>query len=109
MTLPVPPSTGLVFVNRFNVHGESENFEQIFEKSARSLQAKSGYVWHVLLKCPAEDPFDYMNIACWTDEDSFRAAVSSSDFQSHAGKLRAISTSHPAVCQTVSVGEPVGR
>lgn len=107
MTVPAPSLSALVFVNRFQVHGASEDFEKAFDVSARILQTMPGYLWHALLRCSDGDPYDYMNVACWTNEDSFFAAVASADFNDHSIRLREVSTSEPAVCRTVSVGTPM--
>ncbi|MGW5969648.1 antibiotic biosynthesis monooxygenase family protein [Streptomyces sp. NPDC055186] len=106
MPLPEPIDAGsgtVTFVNRFTLSGSAEEFEAVFAGTAEFLCRRPGFRWHTLL-VPADtgrDPADvrpqYVNIAVWDDEASFRAAVAHPDFPAHASALRALSTSEPTL------------
>lgn len=82
---------GIVFVNRFTVHGSPVEFERAFLETAGFLRDFPGHVRHSLLRDAAGGE-RYINIAHWRDEQSLRAAVGHADFRAHAAALRALST-----------------
>ncbi|MEU7467755.1 antibiotic biosynthesis monooxygenase family protein [Streptomyces sp. NPDC044984] len=106
MPLPEPNDAGsgtVTFVNRFTLSGSAEDFEAAFAETAEFLCRRPGFRWHTLLvptdtgRDPADTRPQYVNIAVWDDEASFRAAVAHPDFPAHASALRALSTSEPTL------------
>ncbi|MBP2702959.1 antibiotic biosynthesis monooxygenase [Microbispora sp. RL4-1S] len=95
----------VTFVNRFLLHGSAEEFERVFAATSEFMGRRPGFLWHLLLR-PMDTGMDtatgrhYVNIAAWRDEASFRAAVGHPEFAPHAGALRALSTSEPALYET---------
>ena len=78
----------LYFVNRFTVHGDASEFERVFSRTAEFLRGRPGLLEYTLLR---SSDSEYMNIALWADEASFRAAVGHPDFAQHAAALRELS------------------
>ncbi|WP_432054871.1 antibiotic biosynthesis monooxygenase family protein [Streptomyces sp. bgisy022] len=104
MPLPEPNDAGsgsVTFVNRFTLSGSAEDFEAAFAETAEFLCRRPGFRWHVLLAPTGSGSADvrpqYVNIAVWDDEASFRAAVAHPQFPAHAAVLRALSTSEPTL------------
>ncbi|GAA2248258.1 hypothetical protein GCM10010145_14370 [Streptomyces ruber] len=106
MPLPETNDAGrgsVMFVNRFTLSGSAEDFEAAFAGTAEFLCRRPGFRWHTLL-VPAETGHraagtrpQYVNVAVWDDEASFRAALAHPNFPAHAAALRALSTSEPAL------------
>lgn len=80
----------LYFVNRFTVHGDAAEFERAFSRTAEFLRGRPGLLEYTLLG-DSDGEGQYMNIALWTDEASFRAAVGHPDFAQHAAAMRELS------------------
>ncbi|MET9522011.1 antibiotic biosynthesis monooxygenase family protein [Streptomyces coeruleorubidus] len=106
MPLPEPNDAGsgsVTFVNRFTLSGSAEDFEAAFAETAEFLCRRPGFRWHALLVPADTGPGSadagpqYVNIAVWDDEASFRAAVAHPEFPAHAAALRALSTSEPTL------------
>lgn len=106
MSFPTFSASNVVFVNRFRSDAKQPEFEAAFNKSAEPLKGMPGFLWHVLLRCPDDDQYDYINVACWEAESDFWAAVTTEKFREHAGHLRDIASTEPAVCRAVAVGLP---
>ena len=84
----------LVFVNRFSVHGAPADFERAFEESSEFMRRQPGFLWHRLVRS-AEASGQYLNIAEWEDESSFRQAVEHPEFAVHVSELRELATTDP--------------
>lgn len=82
----------VTFVNMFTVHVPAEQFEQVFARTASFMSSQPGFLRHNLLRS-ISDMHNYINVAQWRDEASFRKALAHPDFQQHVNGLRAISTS----------------
>ncbi|MEV6948439.1 antibiotic biosynthesis monooxygenase family protein [Streptomyces sp. NPDC051172] len=95
----MPSGTEITFLNRFTVHAPPEEFERAFADTVAFFVGRPGFLDHVLVReLGREDA--YVNIARWTDEESFRAALRHRDFVPHARALRALSTSEHALYRT---------
>ncbi|MEU7181091.1 MULTISPECIES: antibiotic biosynthesis monooxygenase family protein [Streptomyces] len=101
--MPVPEPNDIdhravTFVNRFTLRGSPEEFEAAFAATSEFMRRQSGFRWHSLL-APVDgvDGPQYVNIAVWQDEVSFRAAVAQPEFPAHAAALRTLSTSEPTL------------
>lgn len=82
--------SGMVtFVNTFSVHGSPEEFEQIFADISEFMAGQPGFIQYTLSRNIDEKRQDqYVNIALWTDVESWRAAVAHPGFQTHAKEIR---------------------
>jgi monooxygenase len=90
------PGSEVTFVNRFTVHGPTEEFEEVFAQTSAFMARQPGFVRHSLLR-DVDHPDGYVNLAVWTDSDSFRRAVKHPEFAPHAAALRALSRSENAL------------
>lgn len=84
----------VIFVNKFTVHGPSEEFERVFAETSEFMARQPGFLRYTLLR-RADEPHSYLNIAHWSDAESLRRAVARPEFRPHATALRALSTSEP--------------
>ncbi|MEV0737034.1 antibiotic biosynthesis monooxygenase family protein [Streptomyces sp. NPDC050549] len=84
----------ITFVNRFDVHGSTVEFERVFDETSRFFSARPGFLRHRLLR-HADRPGTYVNIAEWASREHFQQAVSHPEFAPHARALRELSTSDP--------------
>jgi deoxynogalonate / 12-deoxyaklanonic acid monooxygenase len=83
----------ITFVNTFTVHCPPEEFEKVFVEISEFMAAQPGFISYSLSRNVDEDKQDrYVNIALWTDVESWRNAVAHPGFQSHATEIRARST-----------------
>jgi monooxygenase len=94
----------ITFINRFTVHAPSDMFEKAFAETSAFMMRQPGFVDHVLIRRVDRDNA-YVNIARWTDEESFRAALRQKEFQPHAVALRALSTSEHNLYRTCLRGQ----
>ncbi|MEV7562755.1 antibiotic biosynthesis monooxygenase family protein [Streptomyces sp. NPDC048331] len=84
----------ITFINRFEVTGPREEFEEAFERTSAFFASQRGFIRHRLLH-HVNDPEMYVNVADWVDEDAFRAALAQPEFIAHRTALRALSSSDP--------------
>ncbi|MCE7081094.1 antibiotic biosynthesis monooxygenase [Streptomyces sp. ST2-7A] len=89
----------ITFVNRFTVHGSPEEFERAFADTSAFMVRQPGFLEHTLVRRLGRED-QYINIASWTDEESFRAALRQDGFAPHAAALRALSRSENALYRT---------
>ncbi len=92
-----PPNDPVTFVNRFTLTASAEEFERAFADTSRFMAARPGFLRHTLLRRTGapQAPGGYLNVAEWTDEESFLAAVSAPGFAPHAAALRALCATEP--------------
>jgi heme-degrading monooxygenase HmoA len=90
----------LVFVNRFAVHGNAEDFERAFQASSEFMCQQPGFLRHCLVRS-SRLPEHYVNIAEWEDAASFRRATEHPDFKPHVRELRELASSEPHLCVPV--------
>nr|AHA81976.1 Arm6 [uncultured bacterium] len=80
----------VTFVNTFTVHSSPEEFEQVFADISEFMASQPGFIQYTLSRHIEEDKQDrYVNIALWTDVESWRRAVTHPGFQAHAKEIRA--------------------
>ncbi|ASR34881.1 antibiotic biosynthesis monooxygenase [Prauserella marina] len=84
--------SAITFVNKFTVHSSPEEFERVFRETGEFFGKQPGFLRYTLLK-HVDEQNSYVNIAHWSDLDSFHNALSKPDFKPHASALRALSTS----------------
>jgi len=90
----------LVFVNRFAVHGNTEDFERAFRSTSEFMCRQPGFLRHRLVRS-SRLPKRYVNIAEWQDAPSFRLATEHLDFELHVRELRELASSEPHLCVPV--------
>jgi heme-degrading monooxygenase HmoA len=88
----VAGGNAVTFVNRFTLQAPPDEFERLFAETARFMAEQPGFIGFSLMR-HLERADQYVNIAHWTDVESFRRAVSQPEFRPHAEALRAISRS----------------
>ncbi|MBZ4319369.1 antibiotic biosynthesis monooxygenase family protein [Streptomyces huiliensis] len=86
----------ITFVNRFQVHGSTEEFERAFDETSAFFAAQPGFLRHRLVR-HADLPGAYVNVAEWESREHFDAALKQPAFVPHATALRALATSEPNV------------
>ncbi|SCG58514.1 antibiotic biosynthesis monooxygenase family protein [Micromonospora halophytica] len=80
----------VTFVNTFTVSSPPEEFERVFAEISEFMAAQPGFIQYTLSRNIDDDKQNrYVNVALWTDVESWRRAVSHPDFQSHAREIRA--------------------
>lgn len=83
----------VTFVNTFTVTGSSQEFERAFADISDFMAAQPGFLQYTLSK--HVDPAranEYVNIALWTDIQSWKAAIAAPGFSNHAKEIRALAT-----------------
>jgi heme-degrading monooxygenase HmoA len=90
----------IVFVNRFAPKGTAEQFEEAFTGTSDFMRDQRGLRGHRLVRSLRE-PSLYYNVAEWSSEDDFAAAVRDARFTPHAAGLRAVASSDPHPCAVV--------
>lgn len=90
----------LVFINRFSVHGNAEDFERAFQASSEFMCRQPGFLRHRLVRS-SRLPERYVNIAEWENAASFQRATEHPDFASHVRELRELASSEPHLCVPV--------
>ncbi|MGW4233270.1 antibiotic biosynthesis monooxygenase [Streptomyces sp. NBC_01102] len=86
----------ITFINRFEVTGPIEEFEAAFEETSAFFAAQPGFVGHRMLK-HLNAPGRYVNVADWTDEESFRRALGRPEFAVHRTALQKLGSSEPNI------------
>lgn len=83
----------VTFVNSFNVTGDNNEFEQVFGEISDFMASQPGFLQFTLSRHvdPARSN-EYVNIALWTDVQSWKDAVSAPGFVDHAKEIRARAT-----------------
>lgn len=83
----------VTFVNTFTVTSDPLDFERVFADIADFMAAQPGFLQFTLSR--HVDPSrvnEYVNIALWTDIQSWKDAISGPDFADHAVEIRARAT-----------------
>ncbi|MCM6771857.1 antibiotic biosynthesis monooxygenase [Nocardia sp. CDC159] len=83
----------VTFVNTFTVTGDPLEFEEAFAKIAELLAEQPGFLQFTLSR--HVDPAranEYVNIALWTDVQSWKDAIAAPGFAEHAKEIRARAT-----------------
>jgi len=79
----------VTFVNTFDVHSAADEFERVFADISAFMARQPGFIQYTLCRHIDEDKQNrYVNIALWTDVESWRNAVRHPDFQQHAKEIR---------------------
>lgn len=99
-TAAVAVDPAITFVNRFVVHGPTGEFERTFAQTSDFMCRQPGFLRHTLVRHVTE-PAAYVNIAHWSDEESFRRALEQPEFAAHASALRALSRTEPNLYRTL--------
>ncbi|MEU9336270.1 antibiotic biosynthesis monooxygenase family protein [Streptomyces sp. NPDC048290] len=83
----------VTFVNRFTVHSAPEEFERVFAEISEFMIQQPGFLQYTLSRSIDEEKRDqYINIALWTDVESWQRAVAHPGFQDHAKEIRSRTT-----------------
>ncbi|GAA5051683.1 antibiotic biosynthesis monooxygenase family protein [Nocardia callitridis] len=83
----------VTFVNTFTVTGDPQEFERVFADISEFMAAQPGFVQFTLSKhTDASRADEYVNIALWTDVQSWRDAIAAPGFADHAKEIRARAT-----------------
>jgi quinol monooxygenase YgiN len=83
----------VTFVNTFEVTGDPLEFEHVFADISEFMAAQQGFLQFTLSR--HVDPAranEYVNIALWTDAQSWKDAISAPGFADHAKEIRARAT-----------------
>lgn len=83
----------VTFVNTFTVTSDPQDFERVFADISEFMAAQPGFLQFTLSKHvdPARAD-EYVNIALWTDVQSWKDAIAAPGFADHAEKIRARAT-----------------
>ncbi|MFC5827902.1 antibiotic biosynthesis monooxygenase family protein [Nonomuraea insulae] len=92
----------VVFVNKLTLKGSAQELEKIYAGVAAFFSAQPGFLSYQFLRSES-DPNVYINIAAWTDEESFRRATRQEAFRV-AARVGKVSTGDPHLCSVVSSG-----
>lgn len=69
-------------------HEDAERFLDSWKKANASLSEQPGFVSNILHRAVSANPdFRFVNVSSWEDDDAFRAATRSKDFQEASGRL----------------------
>jgi len=96
----------VTLINTFTVHGDTAEFERVWQESADFMRARPGFLGYRFGRSTT-DAHVYVNVAEWESPEALRAATEGPEFQEHRTRLRALATSTPAVYTPLLVGEPV--
>lgn len=93
----------VTLINIFEIPaGDEEEFIAAWEKTRDYLMTYPAHIETALHQSLHDERFRFVNIAHWTSEDDFNAAVGSQGFREAASGLRW--TFHPALYQVVRTG-----
>ncbi|MEU4711959.1 antibiotic biosynthesis monooxygenase family protein [Nocardia salmonicida] len=83
----------VTFINTFTVTGDPRDFERVFADIAEFMGRQPGFLQFSLSRHvdPARGD-EYVNIALWTDVQSWKDAIVAPGFDDHAIELRALAT-----------------
>jgi monooxygenase len=91
----------VTLVNRFHDHsGDIDAFTRIWTDIAKYMEKQDGLT-STRFSRSLEDPNDFVNVATWDDEASFRKALARDDFRRLSQPLAELATSAPALYETV--------
>jgi len=77
-----------VIVSYEVAHEDSSRFLDSWEKANDVLRKQPGFVSNALHRAVSANPdFRFVNVSCWENEDAFRAATQSAEFQGASGRL----------------------
>ncbi|MEV6557651.1 antibiotic biosynthesis monooxygenase family protein [Nocardia sp. NPDC051756] len=83
----------VTFVNTFTVTSDPQDFERVFADISEFMAAQPGFLQFTLSKhVDAARGHEYVNIALWTDVQSWRDAIAAPGFADHAKEIRARAT-----------------
>jgi heme-degrading monooxygenase HmoA len=84
-----PESMSVTLINIFEVPaGDEDKFIAAWEKTRDYLTTLSAHIETALHQSLHDGRFRFVNIAQWTSEEEFNAAVSSQGFRESASELR---------------------
>jgi len=93
----------VTLINIFEVPaGDEDEFIAAWERTRDYLKTFSAHIETALHQSRHDTQFRFVNIAQWTSEDEFNAAVGSQGFRDAASDLRR--PFHPALYQVVRAG-----
>jgi heme-degrading monooxygenase HmoA len=93
----------VILVNIFEVPaGDEDEFIAAWEKTRDYLQALPAHIETALHQSLHDERFRFVNIAQWTSEDEFNAAIRSPGFREAASELHW--PMYPALYQVVRTG-----
>lgn len=98
----------IVFINRFTVTGDPQEFERAFAETAAHLAEQPGFIRYRLVRS-GDDPHVYANVAEWETGADLRAAVRGPEFDEHARQLRRLARSEPQLYDVVAERGPRAR
>ncbi|HEY4021562.1 MAG TPA: antibiotic biosynthesis monooxygenase family protein [Pseudonocardiaceae bacterium] len=90
----------MVFINRFEVHAPTAEFELLFRNTSEFLRHQPGFRRFRLVRS-IEHPNRYVNIAEWDSAEALRQATAQPEFRAHADALRAVATTSPDMHEPV--------
>jgi heme-degrading monooxygenase HmoA len=94
----------VTLINIFEVPaGDEDEFIAAWEKTRDYLKTFPAHIETALHQSLHDTQFRFVNIAHWTSEDEFNAAVGSQEFREAVSDLRW--PSHPALYQVVRTGQ----
>jgi len=97
----------VTLINTFTVHGDTAEFERVWQESAEFMRARPGFLGYRFGRSTTSENV-YVNVAEWESPEALRAATEGPEFQEHRARLRALATSVPAFYTPLLAGEPVG-
>ncbi len=91
----------VTLVNRFHVHsGDIDAFTSIWTAIAKYMEKQDGFV-STRFSRSLDDPTDFVNVAIWDDEASFRKALAREEFRLLSQPIAKLATSAPELFETV--------
>ncbi|MGC4864910.1 antibiotic biosynthesis monooxygenase family protein [Micromonospora sp. DT53] len=79
----------VTFVNTFSVHGSPDDFERVFADISEFMASQPGFIQYTLSRhIDADKQNRFVNIALWTDVESWRNAITHPEFEAHAKEIR---------------------
>ncbi|WP_144081547.1 antibiotic biosynthesis monooxygenase family protein [Micromonospora wenchangensis] len=97
----------VMFITKFTVKGEPEQFEKFFAEHAGFMSSQPGFVSFQLVRA-AGDPHSYLNIGQWQTVEDQRRVTQSAEFRSHAATMRELVDVEAGVYLPVaSAGQPL--
>ncbi|MEJ2359343.1 MAG: antibiotic biosynthesis monooxygenase [Deinococcales bacterium] len=91
----------LTLINRFHVHsGNTDAFTRVWPDIATYMERQDGFV-STRFSRSLKDPTEFVNVAVWDDEGSFRKALESEEFQQLSEPLAELASSAPELFETV--------
>ncbi|MGW7535324.1 antibiotic biosynthesis monooxygenase family protein [Amycolatopsis sp. NPDC054798] len=88
------------FINRYQVTGDSLEFEKSIDSMHEYMATRSGYLSHRLYRS-AREPGTYVEIAEWDLPASHRSATSDPRFRDRLGEILKVATAEPGPFEQV--------